>query len=97
MHVHNNQNNLNVQMNALDAAEKAAAQREAAETRRKLRDLSAKIAAEGAYGEDCVVKLGTRHESQEKSKRRREADKGSEGASKAGAGAGPARPVSEWA
>lgn len=97
MHVHNNQNNLNVQMNALDAAEKAASHREAAETRRKLREFSAKIAAEGAYGEDCVVKLGTRHESQEQSKGRRAAEKGSEGASKAGAGDGTARPVSEWA
>ena len=97
MHIHPNQNNLNVQMNALDAAEKAAAQREAAETRRKLREFSAKVAAESACGEDCVVKLGARQESQEQPKGRREADQGTEGDSKAGAGGGPAKPVSEWA
>jgi len=104
MHIHPNQNNLNIQINALDAAEKAAAQREAAETRRKLREFSAKVAAEGACGEDCVVKLRARQESQEQPKGRRDTEQGTEAASKAGAGASnagaagePAKPVSEWA
>ena len=97
MHIHPNQNNLNVQMNGLDAAEKAAAQREAAETRRKLREFSAKVTAEAAYGEDCVVKLGARQESQEQSKGRSQADRGAGGGSDSGAGGGPAKPVSEWA
>lgn len=97
MHIHPNQNNLNIQINALEAAEKAAAQREAAETRRKLREFSAKTAAESAYGEDCVVKLGARQESQEQAKGRGEAEKGPEGGPKADTGGGPAKPVSEWA
>ncbi len=64
MHIHGNQLNPNIQLNALDAAERAAAQREAAETRRKLRAFAAKVAGESGYGEDCVVKLVTRQEPQ---------------------------------
>jgi hypothetical protein len=67
MHVHTNQINPNAQLDALYAAEKAAAQREAARTRKKLLEFASVLA--GEVGEPCVVKLGAHEESQEQSRR----------------------------
>jgi len=67
MHIHANQINPNAQLDALYAAEKAAAQREAARTRKKLLEFASVLA--GELGEPCVVRLGAREESQEQRKR----------------------------
>jgi hypothetical protein len=64
MHVHANQVNPNTQADALYAAEKAAAKRAAESTRRKLLEFASELAGEAESGEACVVKLGTREESQ---------------------------------
>jgi hypothetical protein len=63
MHVHANQINPNIQMDALYAADKAAAQREAARTRKKLLEFASVLA--GELGEACVVRLGAHDESGE--------------------------------
>jgi hypothetical protein len=98
MHIHGNQLNPNIQLNALDAAERAAAQREAAETRRKLRAFAAKVAGESGYGEDCVVKLGTRQEPQYQTKQQNREAQNRGKDLKAGAAAGNEdKSVSEWA
>jgi hypothetical protein len=53
MHIHGNQFDPNIQLNALDAAAKAEAKQQAEETRKKL--ISAASALAG--GADCVVEL----------------------------------------
>ncbi|MFZ0319377.1 MAG: hypothetical protein WAL56_09650 [Candidatus Sulfotelmatobacter sp.] len=58
MHIHPNQINPNTELDALYAAGKAAAKREAERTRRKLQEFAAKIAGENVSGEDCIVQLG---------------------------------------
>jgi len=63
MHIHPNQINANVQMDALYAAEKAAAKREVECTRRKLLEFASELAGETDSGEDCIVKLGAHEES----------------------------------
>lgn len=68
MHVHANQINPNTQLDALYAAEKSAAQREAERTRKKLSEFASKLAGEADSGEDCVVRLGSRQESEEQAK-----------------------------
>jgi hypothetical protein len=65
MHVHPSPINPNAQLDALYAAEKAAGKREAERTRKKLLESASALAGEADSGEDCVVKLGTREESQE--------------------------------
>jgi hypothetical protein len=57
MRVHANQINPNAQLDAMYAAQKAAAQREAARTRKKLMDSASEMAGE-AEGDACVVRLG---------------------------------------
>lgn len=57
MHIHPNQINPNIEMDALYAADKAAAKREAERTRRKLTEFASKIAGEAESGEDCIVQL----------------------------------------
>lgn len=65
MHVHANQINPNTQLDALNAAEKAAAKRAAASTRKKLLEFASELAGEADSEEGCVVKLGAREESEE--------------------------------
>ena len=69
MHVHPSQINPNAQLDALYAAEKAAAKREAARTRKKLSESASKLLGELDSGEACVVRLGADEESQEQRKR----------------------------
>jgi hypothetical protein len=65
MHVHANQVNPNTQLDALYAAEKAAAKRAAESTRKKLLECASELAGEAESEEGCVVKLGAREESEE--------------------------------
>lgn len=69
MHVHPSQINPNAQLDALYAAEKAAAKREAARTRKKLSEFASKLLGELESGEACVVRLGADEESEEQGKR----------------------------
>ena len=68
MHVHPNQINPTIQTDALYAAERAAAKREAERTRKKLLEFASELAGEADSGEACVVRLGAREESQEQAK-----------------------------
>ena len=69
MHIHANQVNPNTQLDSLYAAEKAASRREAEHTRKKLSELASKLAGQADSGEGCVVRLGSRQESEERAKR----------------------------
>jgi hypothetical protein len=69
MHVHANQINPNVQLDALYSAQRAAAKQEAARTRKKLSEFASELAGEPESGEACVVKLEGREDSQEETKR----------------------------
>jgi hypothetical protein len=64
MHIHPNPINANAQLDALYAADKAVAKREAESTRRKLMEFASEIAGEAESGEDCIVQLGAREEGQ---------------------------------
>ncbi len=64
MHVHGNQINPNAQLDGMYAAQKAAAQKEAARTRKKLTEFASELAGEAEL-EGCVVRLGAEDESQE--------------------------------
>jgi hypothetical protein len=66
MHVHANQNNPNIQLNTLYAAEKAEAKRETERTRKKLMEFASVLSGEA--GEACVVKLGAHNGSKEQAK-----------------------------
>jgi hypothetical protein len=65
MHVHANQINPNPQLEALYAAEKAAAKRAAESTRKKLLEFASELAGEADSEDACVVKLEARGESEE--------------------------------
>ncbi len=80
MRVHMNQINANAQLDAMQAAQKAAAKREAARTRKKLMEFASEVAGE-AEAEDCVVRLGARDEPQEGKRQNQpqERDRKSEG------------------
>jgi 5-deoxy-D-glucuronate isomerase len=68
MHVHANPINPNAQLDALYSAQKAAAKREAARTRKKLSEFASELSGEAESGEACIVKLEGREESQEETK-----------------------------
>ncbi|MGA9308194.1 MAG: hypothetical protein WBW31_22540 [Candidatus Sulfotelmatobacter sp.] len=72
MHVHPNQINLNVQTDALYAAERAAAKRAAEGTRKKLLEFASELVGEAESEEGCVVKLGAREEAEEQANPRNE-------------------------
>jgi hypothetical protein len=72
MHVHANQVNPNAQTDALYAAERAAAERAAEGTRRKLLESASELAGEAESEEGCVVKLGAREQAEEQAKPRNE-------------------------
>ena len=65
MHVHFNQSNPNIQLDALYAAAKAEANREAARTRKKLSEFASKLAAALDGDEGVTVNLEPRDQSQE--------------------------------
>jgi hypothetical protein len=69
MHIHPNQINANAQMDALYAADKAAAKREVERTRRKLMEWASELAGEAEGGEGCIVKLGEHEEGQRQQSR----------------------------
>lgn len=76
MRVHNNPVNPYAQLDAMYAAQRAAAKREAANTRRKLMESASKLAGDADSGEDCVVRLGQREEPEEQPKRQRQPKQG---------------------
>jgi hypothetical protein len=63
MRIHQNQVNPNAQLDAMYAAQKAAAKREAERARKKLVEFASELAGE-ADAEACVVKLGAREEAE---------------------------------
>jgi hypothetical protein len=65
VHVRANPINPNTHLDALYAAEKAAAKRAAESTRKKLLEFASELAGEADSEEACVVKLGAREEAQE--------------------------------
>jgi hypothetical protein len=77
MHVHANQVNPNAQLDALYAAERAAAKREAANIRKKLREYASELTGEADSEEACVVRLGGREESREEMERQDQQNQGS--------------------
>jgi len=90
MRVHPNQVNLNAQLDAMYAAQKAEAKREAARTRKKLMEFASKLAAE-ADAADCVIRLGEQQESREESGRQERYRKNS------GSSADDGHSISDWA
>jgi hypothetical protein len=68
MHVHASPINRNTQLDALYAAEKAAAKRAAESTRKKLLEFASELGGEADSEEACVVKLGAREETEEQAK-----------------------------
>jgi hypothetical protein len=72
MHIHPNQINPNTQLDALYASQRAAAKREAANTRKKLLEF-AESTGESDSEEACVVTLEAREESQGQPKKKPQA------------------------
>jgi hypothetical protein len=64
MHIHASQVNPYAQLDALNAAEKAEAKREAARTRKKLSEFACKLLGELESGDACVVRLGSDEQSE---------------------------------
>ena len=75
MHVHANPINPNTQLDALYAAEKAAAKRAAESTRKKLLEFASELAGEADSEEACVVKLGARDEAEERARQQNSQDR----------------------
>jgi hypothetical protein len=98
MHIHANQINPNAQLDALYAAEKAAAKREAEGTRKKLLEFASELAGEGDSGDGCVVRLKAREESREQPKRQSQEKPGGGTKQKRAADSRAAdNPISDWA
>jgi hypothetical protein len=98
MHGHSNQINSSTQLDALYAAEKAAATRQAERTRKRLLESASKLAGESDSGDACVVKLGTHEESQEQAKQQNQQNQASGENQKEPADSKSARSsVSAWA
>jgi hypothetical protein len=68
MHVHSNVINPNAQLDALSSVQRAEGKREAARVRKKLLEIASELTGEAEFGEACVVKLGTREESEDQRK-----------------------------
>jgi hypothetical protein len=64
MHIHPNQTNPSAQLDALNSAEKAAANAAAASTRKKLLEHASKISGDAAAEEAYIVQVESREESQ---------------------------------
>jgi hypothetical protein len=87
MHVHANQTNPNAQLDAIYAAARAAANQEAARTRKKLSEFASKLSAALDSG-DRITRLGPGEESGEESGRKQKAGADSESAHNS---------ISDWA
>jgi hypothetical protein len=94
MRVHNNQISPNAQLDAMYAAQKAAAKREAARTRKKLMEFASELAGE-ADAQACVVRLGAREEPQEG--KRQNQPQGRNRKKEDGDSKHPAISISDWA
>jgi hypothetical protein len=71
MRIHQNQVNPNAQLDAMYAAQKAAAKREAERTRKKLIDFASELS--GQAGEEaCVVQVGLHDEPSEDGRKQRQ-------------------------
>jgi hypothetical protein len=98
MHIHPNQINPNAQLDALYAAEKAAGKREAERTRKKLLEFASALGGEADSGEDCIVRLGAREESQNQTEPQNQQKPGNRKTPKEQADAEDAdQSVSDWA
>jgi hypothetical protein len=102
MRVHAPQVNPYAQLDALQAAQKAAAKREAAKTRRKLMEGASMLSAESANDEDRVAGVGAREgpreESQAQGSPQQPRQPGSRKSQSATPGSDDAdRSISEWA
>jgi|HubBroStandDraft_1064217.scaffolds.fasta_scaffold86798_2 hypothetical protein len=98
MRVHTTQVNPYAQLDALHSAQKAAAKREAAKTRKKLMEGASMLSAESDYGEDRVARASAREESQGQSGRQQAKDPGIRKSQTATAASnGADRSISEWA
>jgi hypothetical protein len=65
MHVHISPINPNAQLDALSSAQRAEGKREAARVRKKLSEAASEVAGKAESGDACVVRLGTREESED--------------------------------
>ena len=74
MHIRPSQVNPNIQLDAMYAAEKAAAKQEAERTRKKLMKFASKLAGQSESGEASIVEIGAREESHEESSRQQQQD-----------------------
>ena len=70
MHIRPSQINPNIQLDAMYAAEKAAAKR----TRKKLMEFASKLAGESESGEASIVEIEAREESREESSQQERQD-----------------------
>jgi hypothetical protein len=96
MHVHASPINPNAQLDALYSAQKAAAKREAARTRKKLSEFASELAGEAEAGEACVVRLDGREDSQEDTKRQNQQGSGNRQLQRA-ASEEAGKAISDWA
>ena len=74
MHIRPSQVNPNIQLDAMYAAEKAAAKQEAESTRKKLMEFASKLAGESESGEASIVEIEAREESREESSQQERQD-----------------------
>lgn len=72
MHVHPNQINPNVQLDALRAAEKTSAKAAAERTRRKLSEAASELAGDAAVEEAFVLEVEARDDIHDRSRRHRQ-------------------------
>jgi hypothetical protein len=70
VHIRPSQVNPNIQLDAMYAAEKAAAKLEAERTRKKLMEVASKLAGESESGDASIVEIGARDESRDESGQR---------------------------
>ncbi len=75
MHIRPSQVNPNIQLDAMYAAEKAAAKQEAERTRKKLMEFASKLTGESESGEASIVEIEAREESREESSQQERQDK----------------------
>jgi hypothetical protein len=68
MRIHANPINLNAQLDALSASQRAEGKKEAARTRKKLSEFASALAGEGESGEARVVSLEGSEDPQERAK-----------------------------
>jgi hypothetical protein len=94
MRVHGHQINPYAQLDALRSAEKAAAKKEAARTRKKLLEFASKLAGEA---EGYVVEVGAREESREQAKGQDQRQSGGKREKKQAGAERANTSISDWA